>query len=179
MTPRLITTSLAENIQLAFMCAPPSRCLDMSSRQLVLAINATNAIAIITSDSGSLPNTKRLTTSMTTPTANDYVAVHQQDARHVPALTRYVQPYKGQARTPPHRQNCPGILQSGQWTGRSDRQSFCTTEQKCIDAEQPAQGPGFLLSRSCRKLGGLEWSPDLQRRSPEARRLAPRYSVSR
>ena len=45
------------------MCAPPSRCLDMSSRQLVLAINATNAIAIITRDSGSLPNTKRLTTS--------------------------------------------------------------------------------------------------------------------
>jgi len=29
-------------------------------------------------------------------------------------------------------------------------------EQKCIDAEQPAQGPGFLLSRSCRKLGGLD-----------------------
>ncbi len=40
------------------MCAPPSRCLDMSSRQLVLAINATNAIAIITSDSGSLPKYK-------------------------------------------------------------------------------------------------------------------------
>nr|AAG24415.1 unknown [Aggregatibacter actinomycetemcomitans] len=69
MPPRLITTSLAENIQLAFMCAPPSRCLDMSSRQLVLAINATNAIAIITSDSGSLPNTKRLTTSTSTPIA--------------------------------------------------------------------------------------------------------------
>ncbi|SUB37597.1 Uncharacterised protein [Pasteurella multocida] len=156
MPPRLITTSLAENIQLAFMCAPPSRCLDMSSRQLVLAINATNAIAIITSDSGSLPNTKRLTTSTSTPTAQGSVAVHQQDARHVPAFSRYVQPHKGQARTPPHRKNCPGILQSGQWTGRSDRQSFPPRTESALMPSNQRRVPDSCLAEAAENSAALD-----------------------
>ena len=103
MTPRLITTSLAENIQLAFMCAPPSRCLDMSSRQLVLAINATNAIAIITSDSGSLPNTKASHHLYEYAHSQDQLQYTSKMRGHVPAFSRYVQPHKGQARTPTPR----------------------------------------------------------------------------
>ena len=106
MTPRLIPRRWPRISSLP-SCAPR----DMSSRQLVLAINATchhhQRFRLL-----------RITTLRARPQPRS-VAVHQQDARHVPAFSRYVQPHKGQARTPPHR----GFSnQAGTW--RSDRQSF-------------------------------------------------------
>lgn len=51
-----------------------SRCLDMSDKQLIFAINTVKATLIMVSESGSLPNMKRRTISANTPTRQQPVA---------------------------------------------------------------------------------------------------------
>ena len=107
----------------------------MSSRQLVLAINATNALAIITSDSGSLPNTSVSPPLRARPQPR---SVAGQDART---------PLPTASSTPPHRQIVRGS-QSGRWTGAIRPAVISTTNRSALMPSNQRRVPDSCLAEA-------------------------------
>lgn len=70
MTPMFAITSFLEKIHDARMCTPPSRCFEISRRQMRFATRATHPVPIMSRLAGSLPNTVRRMTSASTPSPN-------------------------------------------------------------------------------------------------------------
>ena len=146
MTPMFAMTSLAEKIQDARMWMPPSRCLEMSARQVRFAASATSPMPTMRRLTGSLPTRSRRATS-----ASDQQAERDlQDPAHGGGV-RLQAPRTSDGRESDrvHEGVREHVERVGHQAGRlADPPGHCLDdEQGAVDAEQHQERAPLQLSR--------------------------------